>query len=216
MRTKLYPSDHGRTPSPAQPPYRPAGTEKLATRQALGTAALRLAVEREIENVLVEDIAAEANVSPRTFNNYFSSKLEAMCALGMDRAGRIGATLRERPASEPLWDAITSAVLQHYDATGDTPGEEWMRGLCRVLTSPALQGEYLKVNAAIQRTLAEAIADRTSTDIERDVLPMILAGAVTAATEVALRHWLDAVPPAPLRPLLHRALQQLASALKTP
>jgi AcrR family transcriptional regulator len=188
--------------------------KKLATRQALGAAALRLAVERGIDSVYVEDIAAEANVSPRTFNNYFSSKLEAMCALGMDRAGLIGATLRERPASEPLWEAITRAVLQHYDATGDTPAGEWMRGLRRVLTSPVLQGEYLKVNAAMQRTLAEAIADRAGTDTGRDMLPMILAGAVTAATQVALRRWLDADPPAPLRPLLRQALQQLASAFK--
>ena len=54
--------------------------KKLATRQALSAAALRLAVERGLDNVLVEDIAAEAGVSPRTFNNYFSSKYEAICA----------------------------------------------------------------------------------------------------------------------------------------
>src|SRR5215467_6213289 len=143
--------------------------KKLATRQALGAAALRLAAERGLDNVLVEDIAAAANVSPRTFNNYFSSKPEAICALGMDRAAQIGATLRGRPASEPLWEAITRAVLQHYDATGDTPAGEWLRGLRRVLTSPALQGEYLKVNAAMQRTLAEAIADRAGTSTERDM-----------------------------------------------
>jgi hypothetical protein len=89
-----------------------------------------------------------------------------------------------------------------------------MRGLRRVLTSPVLRGEYLKVNAAMQRTLAEAIADRAGTDTERDMPPMILAGAVTAATQVALQRWLDADPPTPLRPLLRRALQQLASAFK--
>ncbi|HEY5017289.1 MAG TPA: helix-turn-helix domain-containing protein, partial [Streptosporangiaceae bacterium] len=54
--------------------------KKLATRQALGAAAMRLAIERGLENVLVEDIAAAADVSPRTFNNYFASKYEAICA----------------------------------------------------------------------------------------------------------------------------------------
>jgi len=43
-------------------------------------AALRLAVERGLENVTVEDITAEAGVSLRTFGNYFSSKYEAICA----------------------------------------------------------------------------------------------------------------------------------------
>ena len=57
--------------------------KKLATRQALGTAAMQLAVERGLENVLVEDIAAAADVSPRTFNNYFASKYEAISALAL-------------------------------------------------------------------------------------------------------------------------------------
>src|SRR5215469_5295725 len=89
--------------------------KKMATRQEIGAVAMRLAVQRGLENVTVEDIATAANVSPRTFNNYFSSKLEAISALGIDRAARIGATLGERPASEPLWNAITAAALEPYD-----------------------------------------------------------------------------------------------------
>src|ERR1700684_3472572 len=78
---------------PAGRPGRPAGLrerKKLATRQALGAAAMRLAVERGLENVFVEDIAAAADVSPRTFNNYFASKYEAICALALDRSMQIG------------------------------------------------------------------------------------------------------------------------------
>jgi hypothetical protein len=56
--------------------------KKIATRQALGLAAMRLAIERGLDNVLVEDIAEAAGVSTRTFNNYFASKYEAICALG--------------------------------------------------------------------------------------------------------------------------------------
>ena len=78
--------------------------------------ALRLAVERGLENVTVEDITAEAGVSLRTFGNYFSSKYEAICAIGTDRARRIGATLLARPAGEPLWDAIAGAMLAHYES----------------------------------------------------------------------------------------------------
>lgn len=190
--------------------------KKQETRTALSQAALRLVLERGLENVLVEDIAGAVNVSPRTFNNYFSSKLEAICAIPMDRAEQIGATLRARPADEPLWDALTAAVLQHYQGADQTPDELQMRHIRLLGTSPALHGETLRISAATQRALAEAIADRTGTDVEQDMLPMILAGAVTAASGVALRRWLDADPPCPLRPLLQRALRELASAFAQP
>lgn len=37
--------------------------------------------------------------------------------------------------------------------------------------------------------LAEAIAARTGTDLEQDMYPRILAGAVIAAAPVAVRRW---------------------------
>jgi hypothetical protein len=57
-----------------------------------------------------------------------------------------------------------------------TPDPTWMTGLRLVLRSPALQGDYLKVNAAMQRELAEAIADRAGLEMDRDMLPMISGG----------------------------------------
>jgi AcrR family transcriptional regulator len=86
-------------------------------------------VERGLENVIVEDITAEAGVSLRTFGNYFSSKYEAICAIGRDRARRIGATLLARPAGEPLWDAIAGAMLAHYESAPQAPDGEWMARL---------------------------------------------------------------------------------------
>jgi AcrR family transcriptional regulator len=185
--------------------------KKLATREAIGGAAFRLAVQRGLENVTVEDIAAAANVSPRTFNNYFSSKPEAISALGIDRAVRIGAALCGRPAAEPLWDEITAAVLEHYD-TVQSPQGEWKQGMRRVLQSPAMRGEYLKTNAAMQRALTDAIAERTGLDPGRNMLPMVMAGAVTTATQAAVRRWFAADPPVPLRPLVREVLGQLAQA----
>ena len=184
--------------------------KKLAIRQRLSAAAIRLAMERGLENITIEDITAEADVALRTFSNYFSSKYEAICAFGTDRAQRIGASLLDRPASEPLWEAITNAVLEHYEGTDQPRDREWMTALGLVLNSPAIRGEYLKVNFAMQDALAQAIATRTGFDIERDMYPQILAGAVTAASQVAVRHWFSADPPVPLRPLLKLALEQLA------
>lgn len=189
--------------------------KKLATRQEISRAALSLAMKRGLDNVLVEDIAAQAGVSPRTFNNYFSSKYEAICAFGVDRARLIGDALKSRPADEPLWDAITKAVLAQYDGPDEAPGPDALPAVRLMLGSPALRGEYLKALAATRDTLAGAIAERTGADPERDMLPEILAGAVIAASQVALRRWCQAEPPKPLRPLVRQALRQLAGAFRT-
>jgi AcrR family transcriptional regulator len=190
--------------------------KKLATRQALSSAALRLAVERGLDNVTIADITAEADVALRTFRNYFASKYEAVAAIGADRARRIGMSLLDRPAAEPLWEALTHAALDHYQGTDQAFSRERMAAIGRVLQAPAMRGEYLKVNFEMQNALAAAIAERTGTDLKDDMFPQILAGAVTAASQVAIRRWYAADPPEPLRPILERALRQLASACSQP
>jgi AcrR family transcriptional regulator len=52
--------------------------KRAATRQSIQRAVLRLALDRGLEHVTVEDISREADVSPRTFFNYFVSKEAAL------------------------------------------------------------------------------------------------------------------------------------------
>ncbi|GAA2343803.1 TetR family transcriptional regulator [Dactylosporangium salmoneum] len=186
--------------------------KKQATRQALALAALRLTVERGYDGVLVEDIAAEVGVSPRTFNNYFSSKAEAICALAVDRARRAGAALRARPPSEPLREAISATVLAEFAGGAvpeHVPDRVWFDGLRMVLATPAMRGEYLRVRAAMQDALSSAIASRLSTP-PGSLLPQVVGGAVAVACDAATHRWLHADPPVPLRSLLEEALGHLA------
>jgi AcrR family transcriptional regulator len=52
--------------------------KRIATKRALQLALLRLAIERGFDNVTVEEVTQAAQVSPRTFFNYFASKEEAL------------------------------------------------------------------------------------------------------------------------------------------
>ncbi|WP_431894385.1 TetR family transcriptional regulator [Micromonospora haikouensis] len=197
--------------------------KKAETRAALSWAAIHLAAERGYDNVRVEDIAEAAGVSPRTFNNYFSSKAEAIACRHLDRSLRTAAALRERPADEPLWVALTAAALEQF-----TPGPEveampspahaqWVAGVRTMLAEPALQGERLRAAAIAEAGLAAAVAERTGTDLATDMYPRLVAAAASAAVGVAMQHYLDGGdPPTPIERLITDAFAQVAAGLPAP
>ncbi len=75
--------------------------KKQQTRQALHDAALTLVSAHGLDGVTVEQICADADVSPRTFFNYFTSKAHA--ALGLDTV--------EVPAAAAEWFATADGTL---------------------------------------------------------------------------------------------------------
>ncbi|WP_406315376.1 TetR family transcriptional regulator [Streptosporangium sp. NBC_01639] len=195
--------------------------KKQETRTALSWATIRLTVERGLDNVRVEDIAAEVGVSPRTFNNYFSSKAEAIADRHLERARRIAAELRARPATEPLWESITNAALAQFTLGQEAEKEStleqrWLAGVRLMVTEPSLQGEFFKANAAAEAEFAAAIAERTGTDVARDLYPRLVAGTVGSAIAVTMEQWLRADPPVSIVPLLRDALRQISAGLPIP
>ncbi|MEV0260214.1 TetR family transcriptional regulator [Streptomyces sp. NPDC050617] len=195
--------------------------KKAETRAALSWAALRLVVERGLDEVKVEDIAEAAGVSPRTFNNYYSSKGEAIVARHLDRCLGIAEALRERPA-EPLWDAIPRAVAERFapdalSAAHPVPDvAQWTAGVRAMLAEPALQGEMLRAGAVAEAEIAAAVADRTGTDPRQDLYPHLVASAVVAAINAAMAHHLRTDPPVPVGSLLADALARIAAGLPAP
>lgn len=181
--------------------------KKLTTRQALARAALRLAVERGPGNVRREDIAAEVDVSLRTFNNYFSSKEEAIVSIAVERTAGIAERLRARPAGEPLAEALVAAFAEQY--AGTAPSRDWIAQIRVIVSAPEVQGAYLAALAVNERTLAEAIAERTGTDVRHDLSPRVLAAAACAAERVAIGHWLGSDATTPLPELLRRAITEV-------
>jgi AcrR family transcriptional regulator len=159
--------------------------KKIATREALCAAAVRLALKDGPENVRVPDIAAEVGVSPRTYNNYFSSVAEAICAEPAARAMALGDMLLARPENEPLADAITSAMTTMHESS--VYNKELVR---MIIGSPMLRGEFFKTFVARDNSFAEAIAQRVNTPKD-DLYPQILAASYSSAARVCTHRWLQ-------------------------
>ena len=192
--------------------------KKRATRMALSQATIALCVQRGWDAVTVEDIAAAADVSVRTFRNYFSGKAEAFAASHLERALLVAEELRTRPAEEPLWDAITAAVHARFAGSGDGRSDQrpWRTALRLILAEPALQGEFLKAEASAQRELAAAIAERTGLDVDKHMYPKLVATVAGSAIGVATEHWLLADEDIPVGELIDQALAQVVAGLPTP
>jgi AcrR family transcriptional regulator len=185
--------------------------KKQATREALRLAAARLAALREWDQVRVEDIAAEAGVSTRTFNNYFASKEEAFLATAYERAARVAAALAAQPADEPLWSALATALV-----AGFATDELDLRQYRLIRPTPTLATEQLKVFAVIEVILGDAVARRIGSDAEHDVYPRLVAGAVMSATRVAFDHWVRTGSEQPLPAFLRDVLGRIAAGLPPP
>ncbi|MEU8195357.1 TetR family transcriptional regulator [Microbispora amethystogenes] len=193
--------------------------KKQATREALRAAALRLALERGPDNVRVDDIAEAAGVSPRTYNNYFSSREQAIvAAVAGEREARVAAAVIDRPDGFGLADAVVEAVVDQYTAS-DAPGQE---ALLLITTRPALRDAFIDTTTAIERPLTEAIAERLGDG--DPYTARVLAASVTAAVRVAIEQWLQTtvssftagglvVPSGSLPDLLRATLAPLTPAL---
>jgi len=187
--------------------------KKLGTRWALSDAALELALERGLDNVTREDIANRAGVSLRTFNNYFTGKYEAVAFRQIDRTRQSLAAFRERPADEPLWSAITAAMLAPLEAEGATdmkPTPEELVVLRDLLSARDLRAALTKDLFA---DWIEAVAERTGTDPVRDMYPRLVVAVVRAVGETAMEAYANAVPPVAYTELLRRGYAAVAAGL---
>ena len=83
--------------------------KKARTREALIAAAIDLFESRGYEGTTIDDIAAAADVSPRTFFRYFASKEEV--AVGDDFEPMLIEMIASRPAGESVIESARQVAV---------------------------------------------------------------------------------------------------------
>jgi len=193
--------------------------KKLATRRSLRRHALDLVAKRGFAHVTVEDIAEAADVSPRTFFNYFPSKEAALFGADPDRA----ASLRERlvreapgaPALEALRIVIGSDAQAAADDLRELGGDPvgWLRRMKEARADPHLRAAHAAQMALVERAAAEGLAERLGVDPERDPYPALLAATATAVFRSSISMWAASGGSVPLPQLVDLAFRALADGL---
>jgi AcrR family transcriptional regulator len=193
--------------------------KKLATRRALRRVALDLVAERGFVNVTVEDIAEGADVSPRTFFNYFPSKEAALFGADPERV----VALRERIAhgvpGETALEALRVVLVDEARALAgelaDLGGDPaaWLHRMKAVNVDPHLRAAQGARLAIVERVLTDALTERLGADPEHDPYPALLAGAATGVMRATTSFWARSGGAVPLDQLTDMAFQALAAGL---
>jgi AcrR family transcriptional regulator len=193
--------------------------KKLATRRELRRVALRMIAERGYSNVTVEEIAEAANVSPRTFFNYFPTKEAALFGADPELAEATREAIVHQSPGEPVVTVLRAVMTNQaktvIDEFAELGGEplEWLARMRASRTDPHLHAAHGAQMAAIERSLAEAIAQRLGTTLERDPYPGLLASIATGVFRSSMSFWASSGGTVPLEHLVDRAFVALASGL---
>ena len=162
--------------------------KKQATRDTLVLAAVDLFEQQGIEHTTVDDIAAAADVSPRTFHRYFATKEDVLFSDTVERAERFAAALAARPVDEPLLDSLRIVILAAADGfVGNAEFERRRLRLIRGVTSlemrRLMQSEQWSL--VVVRHAASRLGLKTT-----DALPNLLAACTFATLRSVIDRWI--------------------------
>jgi AcrR family transcriptional regulator len=202
-------------PPTTGPPVSLRERKKLATRRLLRRAALDLIAERGLANVTVEDIAEAADVSPRTFFNYFPSKEAVFFGGSPDRAAELRAGIVSAVPGQPALDALRQVLTRDSEAMADElrslggDPADWLRRMKVARTDPLVRAAQAAQMAMIERAIADGLAARLGSDQETDPYPGVLAAAAVSMVRACLFFWAGVGGTVPLGELIEQAFKAL-------
>ena len=225
-RTLVTPSATGNTrprravrpsPSPELPFHRVSAHDVAVTEAAAAAradiparieqAALDLFTRKGFEQVIIDDVAAVAGISRRTYFRYFATKAGAVWGDFPAHVARLERLLADTDAAQPVLSSVCAAYLEVNDyAAAELPMLRERMQL--ILTEPALLAHSQLRYADVDRVVAEHVARRTGAS-PGALVPRLVATSTRAAATTAFEVWL-ADGDLPLAAALHQAFNELA------
>jgi AcrR family transcriptional regulator len=162
-----------------------AERKRRAIRGELSEVALGLLTDRTFESLTIDEIAAAAGVSRRTFFRYFTSKEDVVFAFLDQWAVRLAADIVARPPDEDPVMAVQTSFRQLTAAYDDRA-----LALVRLVReTPSLQQQERINRDHLRLAVVNALAERLGMDAERDMRPQILATIAFAPLDAAMFSW---------------------------
>lgn len=167
--------------------------KKRRTRRALIEAATRLFQERGYEETTIAEIAAEVDISPRTFFSYFRTKEQVLFADTEARVQTALAVIAARGPADRVADVLIRAIGEvmaseaFREDLGGTPGAVRVRLLA---SNPAVQAAGARRLLAEQERIATALHHAYPEDLDANAAAAVvgaLIGALVGTVLVSMR-----------------------------
>ncbi|MEU1307681.1 TetR family transcriptional regulator [Streptomyces cinnamoneus] len=169
--------------------------KKRRTRDALIRSALELFADHGYEGTTVDEIAAAADVSQRTFFRYFANKEEVALSVQEMVESHFFAAVCERPAAESPLTALRAAVLSSWDTIEEAiqsvvPLELHVRTFQMIQSTPQLLAAHLRRSMELEDRLTREITRREGLT-EQDPRPRILVAAFSGVMRANGKLWAE-------------------------
>lgn len=182
--------------------------KKAETGRRVMSAAIRLFSERGFDATTVEEIAAAAEIAPRTFFRYFPAKVDVLFGDHSDRVELLRGMLAAQPPGEPVASAVLRAALAELDRMAAEP-EIYLARTRLVTAIPAARARSRYLDADFEAEIARAEAERTGADPETDLDARLTGRLAWATLRAAQEVWHATGGEADARELLNEAFDRL-------
>ena len=166
--------------------------KRLATRRSIQVAVLDLAAERGLDGITVDEVSRVADVSPRTFFNYFASKEEALMGdpPELPAGGSVEKFINGGTAASLLDDLSQLLISASKDSTNDVEMFHRRHGLLKQY--PHLLAMRMATMRAFEDEVAAVVARRLVVDDPSSAVDSIhvteKSRLITLVAFAALRH----------------------------
>jgi TetR/AcrR family transcriptional regulator, regulator of mycofactocin system len=153
---------------------------------SLEEVALRLFEQHGFDAVTVDDLAAEAQISPRTFYRYFAAKDDVLQVAIDRRSEGLRVVLEASPDDEPPVHALSRAFRSVLSAEDPEVIRRWM--VVIQATPDLLRGVLGGIQLKSQTVIAEFFSSRLG-EASDALVPTMLAAAAGGVVMAAHTKW---------------------------
>ena len=160
--------------------------KRLANREAIRAAALRLFMDRGFDAVSVEQVAEAADVSPSTVYRNFPTKEDLVLGRLAERQAELIDLLDERPGGTTIWELLWNTTLAWLPAADQ---QRLLRSEVALMdATPALMARLHQMMADWEVPISARLAircGRPATDLELRQLTALYCATI----RIVIREW---------------------------